>query len=159
MNFKEQELETIRVLKESFPKGTLAKYSVEEQTNMCVNALQKLVNIWKINFTCELLFHYEKSLFLNNVIGGGGLYIHAPMKHLVLLRPSIMTLIHEFKHVLQYQCEEYGCYKEDKEEDAVLWSHTIFKLAFPERYEKSKKYFYHTPVEEYELDVLKESEH
>ncbi len=47
---------------------------------------------------------------------------------------SVLTVLHEFRHHLQYHWEGIKMFSTDKEEDANIWSQAVFKQAFEEKF-------------------------
>jgi len=46
---------------------------------------------------------------------------------------SVITVLHEFRHLLQYRWSGIHII-DDKEEDANIWSHLIYKVVYPKNY-------------------------
>jgi hypothetical protein len=67
-----------------------------------------------------------------------------------LYKPSIMTLLHEFRHILQQQIPDLTLANPNVELDAQLWSHGVFCNAMPILYTKNRQrnLFLHAPSAE-----------
>lgn len=59
---------------------------------------------------------------------GGGCYEPAVNQITLFYKASLVTLLHEFKHMLQHVKGGY-MYRDDKEQDARAWSVSLFKMA------------------------------
>lgn len=68
---------------------------------------------------------------------GGGCYFPELNEMYVFHKPSMMTLIHEFRHAVQTKVPDLDIYKGDIEEDARAWSHSLYRKALPVSYKKA----------------------
>jgi hypothetical protein len=68
---------------------------------------------------------------------------------------SVLTILHEFRHHLQYHCRSMVMMSNDNEMDANAWSQLLFKSAWPERYNELVGKEEIQPVNENNLNVRK----
>lgn len=107
------------------------KKTYQEQEEVLIQCMKELNSLCEVDFklVCDFtnVERYQET--------GGGI---AHGKKMVLFKPSLMTFLHEYRHLLVKNgiCESVD---EDKECDSRKWSHTIFKLALPKLYEKNVK--------------------
>ena len=67
---------------------------------------------------------------------GGGCYFPSLNEMYVFKKPSLTTLLHEFRHAMQTQ-KRVKCFRGDKEEDARAWSVSLYRLSCPISYKKA----------------------
>lgn len=68
---------------------------------------------------------------------GGGIYNPLHNEITLYYKFSVVTLIHEFRHCLQYKKAGLKMVSVDIEEDARAWSMSLFKKACPKSYKKA----------------------
>lgn len=66
---------------------------------------------------------------------GGGVYDQSTNSIWIGAPYSLMTTLHEFRHLLQFQTMSEP--PPDVEDDARAWSHSLFRLALPRLYRRS----------------------
>ena len=100
--------------------------------------LHDLMDVWGVKV--NLVLKFDDSV--NGAMTGGGNF-QPHTNTIFLYKASLMTALHEFKHVIRCAYPMYN--KGISEEDAVSWSHTVFYLAMPRLYQQSldKGYFIH----------------
>jgi hypothetical protein len=65
----------------------------------------------------------------------GGCYVYDTNTIFLFTKFSLVTLLHEFRHAMQYQT---GCCPQDEsEEDSRGWSCSLYFIADPERYDRA----------------------
>ncbi len=57
---------------------------------------------------------------------------------IALRKFSVVSLLHEFRHLLQCNLTNINIIDDDYEEDANIWSHLIYKAVFPRNFVKLK---------------------
>lgn len=67
---------------------------------------------------------------------GGGCYIPSHHEIYVFEKPSITTLLHEFRHAMQFQLGVKK-FRGDHEEDARAWSVSLYRLSLPKSYKNA----------------------
>jgi hypothetical protein len=67
---------------------------------------------------------------------GGGCYFPTLNEMYVFKKPSLTTLLHEFRHAMQEKLDVKE-FRKNKEEDARAWSVSLYKLAAPNSYKKA----------------------
>lgn len=67
---------------------------------------------------------------------GGGCYFPELNEMYVFKKPSLTTLIHEFRHAMQEQLNVKQ-FRNDAEEDARAWSCSLYRAAAPTSYKKA----------------------
>ena len=68
---------------------------------------------------------------------GGGRYISGEHKIVLFHKFSVVTLLHEFRHAVQYKGNPSYRFTDDREKDARAWSMSLFKKACPKSYRKA----------------------
>jgi hypothetical protein len=71
------------------------------------------------------------------VATGGGCYNPDENKITIFKKASVVSLAHEFRHMLQYKKEDLKLFKEDKEHDTRAWSVSLFRKANPAAYRRA----------------------
>lgn len=67
---------------------------------------------------------------------GGGCYFPTLNEMYVFKKPSLTTLLHEFRHCMQKQLGVTQ-FRKDAEEDARAWSCSLYRLSAPNSYKKA----------------------
>lgn len=67
---------------------------------------------------------------------GGGMYNPEENKITLFLKASVVTLLHEFKHMRQHKQGGY-MYQNDEEKDARAWSVSLFRKTNPRAYRRA----------------------
>lgn len=77
---------------------------------------------------------------------GGGCYFPTLHEAYLFEKPSIMTLLHEFRHAVQTKKPDMPMHRNEAEEDARAWSHSVFRRALPVSYRNAmeKGLFHHS---------------
>lgn len=143
-DIKEAEKNTVLLIRHLFRKK--GKWSEVNSYNLhrFLFLFIQLNKIWNTETNISIDFNSTNAKEMT----GGGCYI-PNLNTIQLTFPSVMTALHEFKHKLQHVYPNYkplSSISIDKiiEPDAIMWSHAIFKLAFPKLYERNianKKFF------------------
>jgi len=85
----------------------------------------------------KLYFHNDKSAKRHYKLSGGGRYYPSHNEIHLYKKISLVTLLHEFRHAMQYRLKEVKIYKKHLEKDARAWSCSLYKLSAPKSYEKA----------------------
>ncbi len=123
--FSFQEENTINLLKTILKNNT--KLLAPETYFKITESLKQIWNT-------EVNLYVDFSAIHKCMLMGGGCY-SPELKTISLFIPSILVLLHEFKHHLQIVYPQYTKIS-NPEIDAILWSVTITKLANPKHYQK-----------------------
>jgi hypothetical protein len=131
LTFAQKELQTIDLTKQTFRLKGFWQKTQEEQTEIIRDFLEGLKRIWEVD-TTAININYDPNAYR---MTGGGRY--DPQNDILYLhKASLMTALHEFKHMLQFKRPEYTA-SPDLELDAQSWSHGIFRAALPKLYQRS----------------------
>jgi len=121
------------IISRYFRKTGFWRKSNEEKLQVMQNALTEL----NVVYNKDVRLVYEHNEFFRLVTGGGR--YDSNSNTIYLYRFSLMTFLHEFAHALGYN-----------QNDAVIWSHKVFKEAMPVLYQKSlqRGLFIHSPLQD-----------
>lgn len=100
-----------------------------------------MCSIWESDFSLVVDFDNVEKFART----GGGEFV-PKSQTIYLYFPSLIVYLHEFKHGLQFVLPSYTLLK-NPEEDALSWSHSLFKIALPQIYRKiceEERVFYTT---------------
>lgn len=67
---------------------------------------------------------------------GGGCYFPSKNEIYIFYKPSFTTLLHEFRHAMQFQ-KGIKMFRNEHEEDARAWSVSLYKLSAPKTYKNA----------------------
>jgi hypothetical protein len=67
---------------------------------------------------------------------GGGCYFPHSNEMYLFKKVSITTLLHEFRHAMQFQ-KAVKMFRNDHEEDARAWSVSLYRKSLPNSYKKA----------------------
>jgi hypothetical protein len=67
---------------------------------------------------------------------GGGCYIPSHHEIHIFKKASLTTLLHEFRHAMQFQ-QNVKKFRNDHEEDARAWSVSLYRLSAPNSYKRA----------------------
>lgn len=67
---------------------------------------------------------------------GGGCYFPSTHEMYIFKKPSLTTLLHEFRHAMQNKLNVKE-YKDDCEHDARAWSCSLYRLSAPKAYKRA----------------------
>lgn len=122
--------ETRQLVKNGFWKSEM---SVEDKMKICVKWLQAASQIYGVEIP-SLKFNPSAARYNRT---GGGIYTPHLKEITIYKKFSLVTLLHEFRHHMQYEIEDLKLYKGDLEHDARAWSVSLYKLALPESYKRA----------------------
>lgn len=101
------------------------------------------MGIWVQKMSALYGFNVPKFYFIGGKDGareykrtGGGCYFPELDEMYVFKKPSLTTLLHEFRHVMQHKANVKR-FRNDAEEDARAWSCSLYRTAAPNSYKKA----------------------
>lgn len=125
-NFKTQALETTKELFRLRP----SQLTQEERKVAFKNWVDQMSDLYEME---RPTFHWDTEADL----GGGGFY--RPADHSITMspnHPSVVTLIHEFRHALQHKQKGAAMVDRDVEIDARAWSLSLYYQCKPRLFER-----------------------
>lgn len=102
---------------------------MEEQGMMMQTWLSAVADIYEVERPA-LIFSSSQEGYNQT---GGGCYNCDTNKITLFVKPSFVTLAHEFRHMMQHK-KGVKMYKDDSEEDARAWSVSLFRLTNEKAY-------------------------
>lgn len=132
--FKQIDSRTINATQSLVKNGLWKKdLTVQQKYNICDIWVTVVSEIYGIE---KPTFRFDPDERMYNLTGGGHYEPHA--NRITLFKKfSLVTLMHEFRHHMQYQMYDLKLYKGHVEEDARAWSVSLFKLALPKSYQNA----------------------
>lgn len=131
--FKNIDKRTIEATKKLVKSGLWKKdLSTDHKVKICNEWLQTVSEIYKIEIP-EFRFDPSEILYMQT---GGGVYEPWAKRITLFKKFSLVTLLHEFRHHMQYQMD-LSLFRKDHEEDARGWSVSLFKAATPKSYKNA----------------------
>ena len=129
-NLNKKTIEVTRLL----PKDGIWKkdVSTEEKILICEKWLKSVSEIYEVEVP-KFRFSNSQSGYFTS---GGGIYSSETACITLYKKFSIVTLLHEFRHHMQYQ-NSIRMYRGEQEEDARAWSLSLYKSALPKSYQNS----------------------
>lgn len=134
--YNEKEKQTVDLTREFFKQTGFWRKSTEEQEQIMNQYIKQLGQLWGIKLN-TVVCDFEADEDMLQATGGGEFHPVGEDYVFELYRPSLMTALHIFKLLLTKQQQDYFRYQ-NIQQDAVEWSHTVFKAALPKLYESSK---------------------
>ena len=130
--YKNIDKRTIEATKKLIKSGLWkTDMSEEHKIEICKTWVEEVSKIYKVEVP---IFRFKNSEAKYRSTGGGCYYYYPVNSEIFLYKKfSLVTLLHEFRHHVQYS-KEIKMYKNDKEEDARAWSVSLFKLAAPKSF-------------------------
>lgn len=95
--------------------------------------VQKVAKIYGFSEVPKFYFVDDKNEYRRT---GGGCYFPSFNEIYVFHKPSLVTLLHEFRHAMQFQLNVKK-FRDDEEEDARAWSLSLFRKAAPKSYKRA----------------------
>lgn len=134
--FTKLDKRTIRLTKDLIKAGIFKKdISMEDKSIMMGIWLQKASEIYGMET--------PKFYLIGGADGdsgyratGGGCYIPSHNEIHIFKKASLTTLLHEFRHAMQFQLRVKK-FRRDAEEDARAWSVSLYKLSAPNSYKRA----------------------
>lgn len=122
--------ETKKLIKSGIWKADVSK---EDKAIAMGIWVQKVAEIYEFEEVPKFYFVDNKQEYRRT---GGGCYFPALNEMYVFHKPSLTTLLHEFRHAMQHQLNVKQ-FRDDVEEDARAWSCSVYRKSAPNSYKKA----------------------
>ena len=130
--YKHLKRATIKITGELMPAVWRAE-TVEEKVELMQTWLNKASALYNLQVPA---FEFRADDTDGYMVTGGGMYNPEENKITLFQKASVVTLLHEFKHMRQYKQGGY-MYRNDKEEDARAWSVSLFRKTRQRAYRRA----------------------
>lgn len=131
--FKNIDKRTIKATKKLIKSGLWKKdLSTEHKVKICNEWLETVSEIYGIEVP-KFRFDESEAMYMKT---GGGCYEPFEKRITLFKKFSLVTLLHEFRHHMQYELD-LSLFRRNHEEDARAWSISLFKAAAPKSYKNA----------------------
>lgn len=130
--FKNIKAETVEAFKEMMPD--VWHEDAENQYRIMKEWIEKACRIYDLEVPA---FEFRPDDEQGYLMTGGGQYIPEANKIILYKKASVVTLAHEFRHMMQHKKEGLKMFKEDAEHDARAWSISLYRKANPAAYRRA----------------------
>ena len=116
-------------------KSGIWKQEISKQDKAIMMGIwvQKVSEIYGFDEVPKFYFVDDKDEYNRT---GGGCYFPKLNEMYVFYKPSLTTLLHEFRHAMQAKLN-VRMFRNDAEEDARAWSISLFRKVAPKSYKKA----------------------